>query len=108
MQGFRDRWFFNGREGGQKITVTVNWRLLSANGLALRECALAGLGFALMPDWLISDDLSAGRLVDLFPEHDVTIVDAPTGVWLLYPSRSYVPAKVRAFIDFMRAAMRAS
>lgn len=108
MQGFRDRWFFHHPEGGQKTAVTVKWRVLSANGLALRECALAGLGFALMPDWLVSDDLAAGRLVDLFPEHDVTIVDAPTGVWLLYPSRSYVPAKVRAFVDFMRAAMRAS
>jgi DNA-binding transcriptional LysR family regulator len=108
MQGFRDRWFFNDSEGSQKRAVTVKWRVLSANGLALRECALAGLGFALLPDWLISDDLSAGRLVDLFPEHDVAIVDAPTGVWLLYPSRSYVPAKVRAFIDFMRAAMHTS
>jgi DNA-binding transcriptional LysR family regulator len=105
MHGFRDRWFFNDAEGGQKTAVTVRWRVLSANGLALRECALAGLGFALMPDWLIGDDLAAGRLVDLFPRHDVTIVDAPTGVWLLYPSRSYVPIKVRAFIDFMRAAM---
>lgn len=108
MQGFRDRWFFTDPEGGRKTTVTVKWRVLSANGLALRECALAGLGFALLPDWLISDDLAAGRLVDLFPQHEVTIVDAPTGVWLLYPSRSYVPAKVRSFIDFMREATRAS
>jgi DNA-binding transcriptional LysR family regulator len=82
--------------------------VLSANGLALRECALSGLGFALLPDWLISDDLASGRLVDLFPRHEVTIVDAPTGVWLLYPSRSYVPAKVRSFIDFMRETVRAS
>lgn len=88
--------------------MTVKWRVLSANGLALRECALAGLGFALLPDWLISDDLPTGRLVDLFPQYEVTIGDAPTGVWLLYPSRSYVPVKVRSFIDFMREAMRAS
>jgi DNA-binding transcriptional LysR family regulator len=107
MQGFRDRWFFTHPEGGQKTAVTVKWRVLSANGLALRECALSGLGFALLPDWLISDDLATGRLVDLFPQHEVTIVDAPTGVWLLYPSRTYVPAKVRSFIDFMREAMRA-
>lgn len=108
MQGFRDRWFFTDSQGGQKTAVTVKWRVLSANGLALRECALAGLGFALLPDWLISDDLPTGRLVDLFPQYEVTIGDAPTGVWLLYPSRSYVPVKVRSFIDFMREAMRAS
>jgi DNA-binding transcriptional LysR family regulator len=76
------------------------------NGLALRECTLAGLGVALLPDWLIEADLAAGMLVDLFPRHRAGVVDAPTGIWLVYPSRSYVPAKVRAFIDFVRQAMR--
>jgi DNA-binding transcriptional LysR family regulator len=54
-----------------------------------------------------ADDLAAGRLVELFPQHDVRIEDARTGVWMLYPSRSYVPAKVRVFIEFMRAAVGA-
>jgi DNA-binding transcriptional LysR family regulator len=76
---------------------------LLTNGLALRECALAGLGVSLLPDWLIGDDIAAGALVDLYPEHDVAVVDAPTGAWLVYPSRNYVPAKVRAFIDLMRS-----
>jgi len=104
MPGFRDRWFFRGAEGGAKTAVTVKPRVLLTNGLALRECALAGLGASLLPDWLIGDDIAEGRLVDLYPQHEVAVVDAPTGAWLVYPSRSYVPAKVRAFIDFMRAA----
>jgi hypothetical protein len=45
-------------------------------------------------------------LVDLFPRQHAGFVDAPTGIWLVYPSCSYVPAKVRAFIDFVRHAMR--
>jgi DNA-binding transcriptional LysR family regulator len=105
MRSFRESWLFQ-PEGGPALPVAVNPRLFSANGLALRELVLNGLGFSLLPDWLVSDDLAAGRLVDLFPRHEVKIADAPTGVWMLYPSRSYVPAKVRAFIDFMRAAMR--
>ena len=102
MPGFRDRWLFRRTGGGSQIAVTVQPRLLLTNGLALRECALAGLGVSLLPDWLIGDDLAAGRLVDLYPGHEVAVVDAPTGAWLVYPSRSYVPAKVRAFIELMR------
>jgi DNA-binding transcriptional LysR family regulator len=107
MPGFRDRWLFGGGDGGAKTPVAVRPRLTSSNGLVLRECALAGLGATLLPDWLIGDDLAEGRLVDLYPRHEVAVVDAPTGAWLVYPSRSYVPAKVRAFIEFMRRAVHA-
>jgi DNA-binding transcriptional LysR family regulator len=106
MPGFRDRWFFRAGEGEPKVPVAVKPRLLSTNGLALRDCALSGLGVTLLPDWLIGDDIAEGRLVDLYPDYEVAVVDAPTGAWLVYPSRSYVPAKVRAFIEFMRGAVR--
>jgi DNA-binding transcriptional LysR family regulator len=106
LPGFRDRWLFSRTDDGPKIEVRVKPRILMTNGLALRECTLAGLGAALLPDWLIEDDLAAGLLVDLFPRQHASFVDAPTGIWLVYPSRSYVPAKVRAFIDFVRQAMR--
>ncbi len=107
LPGIRDRWLFSKTVDGPKSVVTVKPRALMTNGLALRECALAGMGAALLPDWLIDEDLAAGRLVDLFPRQHVGFVDAPTGIWLVYPSRSYVPAKVRAFIDFIREAVRA-
>lgn len=106
MPGFRERWLFRPRDGGAQFAVSVKPRMLMTNGLALREVTLGGLGASLLPDWLVSQDLAAGRLVDLFPQHDVAVVDAPTGAWLVYPSRSYVPAKVRAFIDFVRRAIR--
>jgi DNA-binding transcriptional LysR family regulator len=106
MPGFRDRWLFRPRDSGDQFAVNVKPRVLMTNGLALREVTLGGLGAALLPDWLVGGDLASGRLVDLFPRHDVAVVDAPTGAWLVYPSRSYVPAKVRAFIDFVRRAIR--
>jgi DNA-binding transcriptional LysR family regulator len=105
LPGFRERWIFQRAEGGARTVVNLRPRILITNGLALRECALAGLGAALLPDWLIGDDLAAGRLVDLFPGYRVGVVDAPTGLWIVYPSRSYVPAKVRAFIEFVREAI---
>src|SRR5262249_49280436 len=92
LPGFRDRWTFARSEDGPKTVVAVRPRLLATNALALRECALAGMGAAPLPDWLIDEDLGTGRLVDLFPRHHVAFVDAPTAIWLVYPSRSYVPA----------------
>lgn len=110
LAGFRDRWRFSRiqHDPGQPsagVTVAIHPRLIATNGLALRECALAGLGPALLPDWLIDADLAAGTLVDLFADHEVSASDAPSGAWLVYPSRSYVPAKVRVFIDFLRQAL---
>jgi len=107
LPGFRDRWLFARSDDGPWTTVDVRSRMLMTNGLALRECALAGQGVSLLPDWLIDADIAAGRLIDVFPRHRASFVDAPTGIWLVYPSRSYVPAKVRAFIGFMRQAMGA-
>jgi DNA-binding transcriptional LysR family regulator len=106
MPGFRERWLFRPIDGGAKLGVDVKPRVLMTNGLALREVTLGGLGASLLPDWLVGDDLAAGRLVDLFPRHHIAVGDAPTGAWIVYPSRSYVPAKVRAFIDFVRRAIR--
>lgn len=32
----------------------------------------------------------------------MTATDWNTGAWLVYPSRSFLPAKVRAMIDYLR------
>jgi DNA-binding transcriptional LysR family regulator len=64
------------------------------------------LGPALLPDWLIKSDLASGDLIDLFPDYDVTPTDFDNAVWLLYTSRSYIPNRVRAFVDFMKEHIR--
>lgn len=102
LPGFRDRWLFVDQEG-EETTVAVSGRLLISNAAALREAASAGMGPALLADWLIARDLAEGRLVDCFPKHRVTATDFDTGVWAIYPSRAFLPAKVRAMLDFLRA-----
>lgn len=47
----------------------------------------------------------AGRLIDLLPDYEVTATDFDTAAWLIYPSRAYVPLKVRAFIDALKKGM---
>ena len=74
----------------------------------MTKCAVAGLGPALLPDWLCADEIEAGELVDLFPDYECTATDFDTSAWLVYPSRSYMPLKLRAFIDFLREKIEGS
>ncbi|SDR39467.1 transcriptional regulator, LysR family [Rhizobiales bacterium GAS191] len=98
---FRSRWLF--RRDGVVAEIPVRGSLVISTALALSSAARDGLGPALLADWLIGDDLERGDLVDLFPQHDVTATTFDTAAWLLYPSRQYLPRKVRAVIDFLRS-----
>ncbi|MEM7057543.1 MAG: LysR family transcriptional regulator [Pseudomonadota bacterium] len=101
LRDWRSRWRFRDRRG-KTDDVPVQGRLVLSPAGALRDAAIAGLGPALLADWLIGADLANGDLVDLFPDFDVTATSFNTAAWIVYPSRSYLPAKVRAMIDFMK------
>ena len=105
------KWRFRPRDLGMasgrvdEIEVFVQGDIMISNAIALRDCAIAGMGLALLPHWLIEQPLQAGTLVDVFPEYEVTATEFNTAAWLVYPSRSYVPLKVRVFIDFLKQAL---
>nr|MBX2854631.1 LysR family transcriptional regulator [Paracoccaceae bacterium] len=66
LPGFRAAWLFRAGDRREE-TVAVDGKLLISNALALREAAVQGLGPALLAEWLIAEDLAAGRLVDALP-----------------------------------------
>ena len=76
--------------------------LTSSNALALRRAALDGLGLALLADWTIADDIETGALVPLLTDLEASVSDFDTAAWVVYPSKAYVPARLRAFIDHLR------
>jgi DNA-binding transcriptional LysR family regulator len=101
LAGFRSRWIFKDRNGNLS-EVPVSGRTLISSAIALQQCAIAGMGLALLPNWLIEEDLRVGTLVNVFADYAVTATDFNTAAWLVYPSRAYVPLKVRVFIDFLK------
>lgn len=101
LAGFRSRWIFRDRNGDES-KIPVSGRTIISNAIALQQCAIAGMGLALLPHWLIDEDLQAGTLINVFPDFDVTATDFSSAAWLIYPSRAYVPLKVRVFIDFLK------
>jgi DNA-binding transcriptional LysR family regulator len=102
---FRTRWLFRDRKGAV-TEIPVHGEIIVSNALALRECALLGLGPALLADWLVDEDIAAGRLVQLFPEYAAAATTFETAAWMLYPSRAFLPHKVRVAIDFLRRHLR--
>lgn len=98
---FRDEWMFRDASGHME-TVGIDGDIIISNPLAIRDAAVAGLGPALLADWLARDALRAGRLVDMFPAHEIAAASFDTAAWLAYPGRAYVPARVRVMIDFLK------
>jgi len=72
--------------------------IVADNSATLRAFALTGQGVAILPQWLIQEDLDAGRLQRLLADYRF----AQQGVYALYPDTRHLPLKVRAFIDFMK------
>jgi DNA-binding transcriptional LysR family regulator len=101
LPGFKSHWKF--RNKAKKLTeVAVHGSLLMSNALSLRAACLQHLAPALLPDWMIRAELAKGELIDLFPDYDITASNFDTYAWLLYPSRAFVPMKVRAVMEFLR------
>ncbi|GLH81011.1 transcriptional regulator [Bradyrhizobium sp. SSBR45G] len=87
----------SGPEG--EVALAFKDVLISGNETLLHHAAVAGMGMAVLPRWLMADDLAAGRLETVLPE--ALTIKAP--LMAVYPSRKYLSAKVRTFIDFIAA-----
>jgi molybdate transport repressor ModE-like protein len=97
-QGRQDVWRLTDAKG-REVAVRVAGRLESNVGESLRDAAVAGLGIALHSTWHICDDLSRGRLQIVLPKYPI----ADSGIYAVMPQRRLVPARVRAFIEFLAA-----
>jgi LysR family transcriptional regulator for bpeEF and oprC len=61
------------------------------------HAVLAGIGIALLPRYLIGQDVNAGALQLLFPN----VVAPSQDVYIAYPPVRYISPRTRAFIDFL-------
>ena len=94
------RWMF-GRNGS--VAVNVSGNLIVNNGDALRVAALTGQGLIYQPTFILADDLRAGRLIAVRLDHPPFEFGNVHAVFA--PGRR-LPAKVRAFVDFLAERWR--
>ncbi len=92
----REEWSFS--EDDEPYSVSVAGTLCANNGELLREAAIQGVGIAALPEFIVRDDLASGTLTAILLQHTA----APMGLFVLRPSRSFTPARVRLFIEFLQ------
>lgn len=90
-----DFWKLHGPEGVE--AVRVNGPVCADNGDMLRAAALADLGITLLPTFIVGADLKSGRLLPVLADY----CPPPLSINAVFPSRRYLSAKVRSFVDFL-------
>lgn len=83
--------------GGKLVPATVHSRLTLNNGEAMRDFALAGLGLAMLPGFIVADPVAAGRLEPVLQDN----LTRTLPVLALWPPISPMPAKLRALVDHL-------
>ena len=85
------------RKGTETITVPIEGTLNANDGQLIRVAALDGLGILAQPTYIIHEDLTAGRLVRVLDDWDLPRLTMN----IAYPTKAFLPAKTRLFIDFL-------
>ena len=91
---WRDAWRFGTPDKEEVVRVEPCLTVNSAT--AVHRALHKGMGIGFIPEFAVARDLQANRLVSLFEastQHQL-------GVYVVYPHRLHLSAKVRAFIDF--------
>jgi DNA-binding transcriptional LysR family regulator len=90
-----ESWNFSGADG--LMTVPVSGRLRVNSIEAVLQAAITGVGVALVPTWMLREELRNGQLVSVLqawqpPRRPISLV---------YPSRRFLAPRTRAVIDFI-------
>ncbi|WP_416795789.1 LysR family transcriptional regulator [Ciceribacter azotifigens] len=84
------------------FSVNVSGPIEVNSPQATLRAARAGLGVAMIPDFIARPYLQSGELVSLFDDY----LPSDRGIYAVYPHRRYLPAKVRAFVDYLHGWFR--
>ncbi len=89
---------------GQVRTIEARGRFSINNGDFLCKLAIAGEGIALLPRFIVDEELRAGKLVEVLPGWNTP------EIWLTlyYPPYEQLPLRVATFSDFFEAFIKES
>lgn len=104
LPGFGSLWKFRKISSSEReYLIEINGRIAVSSPSVMRKIALLGCGPAMLANWLVKEDVIAGRLINILPEYEVTPTTFDTGAWILYVNNSHVPLKIKEFIAFLKA-----
>ncbi|AXV79739.1 MULTISPECIES: LysR family transcriptional regulator [Ralstonia solanacearum species complex] len=96
LSGALYRWELERR--GSSASIDVDGPMTLGNTNLMVDAALAGIGIAWVPEYLVVEHLAAGRLVHLLPDWSPSL----PGLCLYYPANRHPPAALRLFSQAVR------
>lgn len=91
------------RQGRRTVEMHPSHRTQVNDGEGLVAAAVLGLGIAQLPDNMVADELAAGTLVELLPQHRPPAMP----ISVVMPSSRLQPPRVRALLDALETLRRA-
>lgn len=85
------------RKDNAAQTIRIAPTLDSNDGQVIRGAALAGLGILIQPLYIVQGDILAGKLVPILMNWELPLLTMN----IAYQNRVQLPAKIRAFTDFL-------
>jgi DNA-binding transcriptional LysR family regulator len=92
-----DHWPFT--RGGEMHRVRISGPLSASTVDAVRAACIAGVGIAMLTYWDVHEQIERGELKRIVLA-DVKPLEV--GIWAVFPTRTHMPTRVRAFIDALR------
>ncbi|ALG73942.1 hypothetical protein VY88_19760 [Azospirillum thiophilum] len=86
---------------GVRETLRPNGSFQADNLWMLRHAAVGGLGLVRLGDFIVEDDIKAGRLVPVLTAQELT----DEAIHAVYPATRHVSPKVRSFIEHLLAGL---
>lgn len=101
-QSFRSTWLFS--RGKKSVEVSIRPKARVSNAAALAETVKSGMGIAMLPDWLVDENIASGELTHLLPGW---VASGESGndssnLWMVLPSRKFIPRKTEAFMKHLQ------
>jgi DNA-binding transcriptional LysR family regulator len=100
-RGYRQQWRLQDPDG-EWTSTQVKSRLRLDSGEALRNAIDRDLGIALMPSFLVAEDIQSGRFIHLLSQITTESVE----IRVIYPDRRLLDPRVRQFIDLLASGLR--
>lgn len=96
--GSQRGWTF--RDNGKNVLRKVEGNMVCNDGAVLHDWALAGKGLAWRSMWEVGTEIESGKLVTVLDEFNAPGND----IYAIFAQRRHLPLRIRAFVDFLRAA----
>jgi DNA-binding transcriptional LysR family regulator len=90
--------------GRAQLAVDVTGPLHSNNAFVLLTACKRGSGIGLLPASVATVDVRSGELIRVLTAWSST----EQGIYAVYPTARFIPAKVRAFVEFVALQLRGS